>query len=450
MSRYLKTVEEKFQTKLNNISKKENVKLKDKSVFYKETKIFSFNNKKISYGKKRVSPTRKEEIYEKDYKVEILLSHKNLDILGSNLLKPPYGAKVIEGIFKDHLKEIKKITLGGDENNVSKGKIVITKELYDIFTSIYREEGVERNVRVQKRVLPFLKNDTNLKVSKIKENHRDYRLLLKEIVSSGEITSKDIVSLSKDLDPGQDSEIVIRQQIEKQTEWLLSKLREIIDDPKLTKSRAKKYGKDYFNYFKKDINGPEDLMERVFTDYGKNIIFGVPALLNTNSYVISKFSRAQFDLILIDSLSDVEIVELKKPNTNVLNFDRSRNKFYPSKELSVAIGQAERYITAIYKDNDEEFKIGGKKIRDYIEDKVGGVTELSITRPTALIVIGTIDRLVKKYEDLSDNYKKGLSKRDYYNNSEQAYRELKSAYRNVKVTTYTELIEGAQLRLESK
>ena len=157
----------------------------------------------------------------------------------------------------------------------------------------------------------------------------------------------------------------------------------------------------------------------------------------------------QFDIILIDSLSDVEIVELKRPDIEILNYDKRRNKFYPSKNLSVAIGQAERYITTLYKDNDKKFKINGKKIREYINGEIGESVELSITRPTALIVIGTIDRFVKKYETLDKTIKDKITRKKYYDNADQAYRELRSTHKNIKITTYTELIEGAELRLKS-
>jgi hypothetical protein len=145
----------------------------------------------------------------------------------------------------------------------------------------------------------------------------------------------------------------------------------------------------------------------------------------------------------------VEIVELKRPDIEVLDYDKSRNKFYPSKSLSVAIGQSERYITTLYKDNDEKFKINGKKIKDYIESKVGGSIELSITRPTALIIIGTIDKFVKKYETLGEDIRNKITKKKYYNNAEQAYRELRSTHKNIKIITYTELVDGAELRLKS-
>jgi hypothetical protein len=189
-------------------------------------------------------------------------------------------------------------------------------------------------------------------------------------------------------------------------------------------------------------------MEMILTKYGKYTIFGVPVLLNTDKYVVHKkgLPRSQFDIILINHLSDIELVELKKPDTRVLDYDNSRNKFYASKELSVAVSQAERYVSAIYREHDEDYLINGKKIRDFLNEELGGSMNVEIVRPKALIVIGTYQSLVKDYEDLADKDKKKVSKEDYSTNYLQAYKELKDAYKNIHILTYSELIENARTR----
>lgn len=94
---------------------------------------------------------------------------------------------------------------------------------------------------------------------------------MREIISSEQLTSTDVLSLTNKLETGHDSKVVITQEINKQTEWLLEILRKIVDEPKLTTTLAKEYGKQYFNYKKIDVTGPEHLMEKILTDYGKNI-----------------------------------------------------------------------------------------------------------------------------------------------------------------------------------
>ena len=446
--KYLKTVKKKFETRLSKLLSERSISKSDNAILFKETRIFSFTDESISYGTTRVAPKNIDPFYEEDYKVTILLRHETVSLLSSNLLKPPHGAKVVVGLLKNYIAGIEEIEIGSKENIIINGKIFITKELYQTIIEISKEENLDKNIRIKNRSIPFLKEDFNLQDIQEIETDRNYKLLLREIISSKQLTSIDVVSLSEQLEPGEDSKIVITQEINKQTDWLLKILRKIIDEPKLGKPLAQEYGKKYFKYPKNSIMGPEHLMEKILSDYGKNIIFGVPALLNTDKYVVSKkLPKSQFDIILIDSLSDVEIVELKRPDVNVLDYDGSRSKFYPSKDLSVAIGQAERYITTLYKDKDLDFKIGGQTIKKYIESEVGGSIELNITRPTALIVIGATHRIAEDYKTTTG--KKPSTRKKYEDNMWQAYRELRSTHKNIRIITYSELVDGAELRLKS-
>ena len=226
---------------------------------------------------------------------------------------------------------------------------------------------------------------------------------------------------------------------------------DIIDEPHFTKTKAKNLGNSIFGFSKISISGPESLMEKILTKYGQNIIFGVQALLNTKKYVISSqgHSKSQFDLLLINTLSDIEIVELKRPDEVLLDYDASRGKFYPSKTLGMATAQSERYISALYKENDPDLKIEGKTIRDFIYSQIGGTVTLSICRPKALIVIGTIQKIVKPYSELPEKLKTKVTKVNYKKNAEDAYKEIKASFKNIDITTYTELVEGARLRLQS-
>lgn len=445
---YLKSIKEKLKTKIDRllIMEDEFVTKSNNSIFYKNQKIFSFSKDKIMYGTARVSPGRIDPFYHDEFKITIILNHENLKLLNSNLLKPPGGVYVIFYQLKDYVSNLNEIAIGSEESKIVDGTVFITRELYLTLNAIDKEERLDKKIRVKNRLIPFLKTELALTDIEEGETERDYGLLLKEIVSSKQLTSEDVVALTNQLEPGNDSKVVITQEIHKQTDWLLEKLRKIVDEPILTKKLAKDYGKEFFKYTKNSISGPEHLLEKILTEYGKNIIFGVPALLNTDKYVISELPKVQFDIILIDSLADVEIVELKRPDTHVLDFDSSRNKFYPSKALSVAIGQAERYITTLYKDNDPDVVINGIKIKEYIESEIGGAAELSITRPTAMIVIGTIHRIAKDYDDLTG--KKPETREKYEKNMWKAYQELKNTHKNIKITTYSELIDGAELRLK--
>ena len=304
-------------------------------------------------------------------------------------------------------------------------------------------------IRVRNRVAPFLEENYSLKIPEA-ETQRDYGLLLQEVIASKSFSQSDIVTLTEQLESGEQNKIVIEKQINKQAGWLLDSIQKIIDEPNLTKVKAQKIGNKLFGFSKASIVGPEGLMEKILTKYGQNIIFGVPALLNTKKYVVSTqgHSKSQFDLLLITILSDIEIVELKRPEEILLDYDSDRGKFYPSKTLGIAIAQSERYMSALYREHDTDLKIEGVTIREFIEAQVGGTVTLSICRPKALIVIGTIQRIVKSYSELPPRIKAKVTKTDYDKNAEDAYKEIKASLKNIDITTYTELVEGARLRIQ--
>jgi len=446
MGRVIKTIEQKLQTKLIKISDA-NIKVTKKQVRVGNNILFKYSSDEVSYTKTRYFPRLKDEIVEDDYSVTILLDVNTLGLLSSNICKPPKKAKVVLGMFRDVRPDIDKIVIGGDQCKIQDNVLYITYDLYSILLSVDKEEGVDRKIRVKSRIAPFLKDNFNLKIDVV-DGDRDYALLLREIIADKKISQTDIVALTNELEGGDNNEIVIKKQINKQVDWLLGAMQSIIDLPKITKEDAKNFGSSLFNFPKTSISGPEDLMEKILTKYGQNIIFGVPALLNTNKYVISMdgFPKCQFDIVLINYLSDIEIVELKRPDEYLFDYDPSRAKFYMCKALSVATAQSERYISTLYKEKNPDIKINGKNIKEYIESQFGGTITLSICRPKALIIIGTIDKLAIKYDDLPIKEQAKVTKRSYNQNLNTAYKELKSSFKNIEITTYTEIIEGARLR----
>jgi hypothetical protein len=191
------------------------------------------------------------------------------------------------------------------------------------------------------------------------------------------------------------------------------------------------------------------MVEKILTKYGKYTLFGVPVLLNTDKYVVNTrgLSRSQFDIILVNHLSDIEVVELKRSDTTILDYDEGRKKFYASKDLSIAVSQAERYISAVYRENDDDYKINNQKIRDFLNSEIGGVMAVEIVRPKALIILGSFLTIAPDYDKLEDKTKRKVSSIDYNINYLQAYKELKDAYKNIHILTYSELIENARTRL---
>jgi hypothetical protein len=444
-----KTPIQKFETKVKNLLSDKKFKKISKQVNYGKNILFTYSELSINYGTTRCYTSKVDPIVEEDFKVTIILTNDNLSLLSSNITNPPQQTRTIMDLFRKSLnKPFDSIILGSTTNKISNKTIHITKQLYATISHINKEEGRDKAVRFMNRAIPFLQNNYGVTPKKV-DVERDYSLLLQELIVSGTINQEDILALAGKLNVGNNSDFVIKQQVHKQVEWLIDSIQTIIDEPKLTQAKAKELGNKYFAFLKTEINGPEHLMEKILTKYGQYTIFGSPVLLNTDKYVVNKLGlpRSQFDIILINHLSDLEVVELKRPDIPILDYDEGRNKFFASKELSVAISQAERYISAVYKDNDDDYKISNLKIRDYLHQEIGGTMSIEITRPSALIVIGSYQSIAPDYDLLNEKLKKKVTKENYEKNYWMAYKELKGAYKNINITSYSELIESARTRM---
>lgn len=447
MQRYKKTPLEKLETKVHNLLIDTNITLNNHKVKVRNKIIFQYNDHILEYTKKRYHPSRKEDITEDTYTVTMPLNHENLNMLSSNMINPPkeigFFVRMIE---KAGNTEINKVIIGADINKLESSALYITKSLFDVFKRINQEELMDKSARTYNRLSPLVKHNFNIEC-KMNQSNRNYSLMLNEVLSSGEFTQEDLLPLIDKLEQGNANSIVIEKQIIKQVSWLIQTIQEIIDEPNMNKQKAKDLGNKYFNFKKSEITGEEHLLEMILSKYGKNTFFGVPELLYTKKYVQNSLGlpRCQFDIILINYLNDIEVVELKKSSQIVLEYEPNRNKFYPSKDLSIAIAQSERYISTFYKNNDNDFNIGGKTIRNFVNDELGGIIEIEICRPKALIIIGTKQTLVEDYDNLKDKIK--VTEKNYYSNGLQAYSELKNAFKNINILTYSELLENARLRL---
>lgn len=353
-------------------------------------------------------------------------------------------------VFRSKIKNLDTIIIGGITNEIVANKVYVTTEIYEVINRIDKEEGADKRDRFYNRIKPIMKANFDFEINALKVITRDYSVLLQEIIDSGELTKKDIIALTDKLEEGEVNNIVIEKQINKQVSWLIETIELLLEEKKLTTAKAKEFGFKHFKYAKASITGPEHLIEKILTDFGQFTLFGVPILLNTNKYVKAPGgqSRSQFDLILGTHLGDLEVVELKKTDEVILDYDRGRNKFYPSKNLSIAFAQAERYITAVTKDNDEEYIIGGLKIRNFINSKVGATLYIETIRPKALILIGSWETISKPYSSLNAELRSKINEMEYNDNSLRAYRELKESFKNIKILNYSELLEHARTRLE--
>ena len=133
------------------------------------------------------------------------------------------------------------------------------------------------------------------------------------------------------MEAGEPSSVVIEKQINKQTAWLVETIEDILEEDKLNKAKSKNLGHEKFGY-KKFNSWSGTFNGKKSTDFGQYSLFGVPALLNTNKYVIHEgVSRSQFDLIRPNHLGDIELVELKRPDHYIFEYGDGRENFIDQK-----------------------------------------------------------------------------------------------------------------------
>lgn len=79
--------------------------------------------------------------------------------------------------------------------------------------------------------------------------------------------------------------------------------------------------------------------------------------------------------------------------------------------------------------------------------ELSGAMHIEICRPKALIIMGTLQLIAKNYDDLSAAKQSKISKDEYNDESNTAYKELKEAFKNIHLMTYSELLDSARTRI---
>lgn len=119
-------------------------------------------------------------------------------------------------------------------------------------------------------------------------------------------------------------------------------------------------------------------------------------LLSTYAAVVEKQSvdldGKYPDFMLIDAYGYLDVYEIKKPQTGVLSYDRSRKNYYWSPEVARAIAQTEKYLGSIQQYQlDLENKLRKQKI------------DAHIVRPRGFVIVGK--RTDLKNEDMQHDFR---------------------------------------------
>lgn len=160
----------------------------------------------------------------------------------------------------------------------------------------------------------------------------------------------------------------------------------------------------------------EDINKRNLSESHWQIFLSQFILLFNTSYVkvLEKMSVSLAgkypDFMLIDIYNFIDIYEIKKPQTELLDYDDSRNNYYWNKEVAKAISQTENYIHQLTK-NATSFK-------DDLKEK--GI-EIKVVRPRGYVIVGHSSQLVddKKQND---------------------FRLLANSLKNIDIILYDELL----------
>ncbi|WP_417735441.1 Shedu immune nuclease family protein [Rosistilla oblonga] len=139
-------------------------------------------------------------------------------------------------------------------------------------------------------------------------------------------------------------------------------------------------------------------------------------LLNTYAFVIEKQSvelGGKFpDFMLIDAYGYLDVYEIKKPQTTLLKYDKSRDNYYWDAELARAITQTEKYMSSVLRHRYElEHKFRKKQM------------EAHIVRPRGFIIAG-------RRADLKDDTMR------------EDFRILNDSLKNVDVICFDDLLDN--------
>jgi hypothetical protein len=149
------------------------------------------------------------------------------------------------------------------------------------------------------------------------------------------------------------------------------------------------------------------------TYFDRNILFFQSSYVTRLEKMNIDVAGTRFpDFMVLTADGYLDIIEIKKPATDLLKEDTSRHNYYWSVEIAKAISQVENYIDSVTKHADA--------LRSALRDKHG--IDLQIIKPRGIVVAGL------RAEQFSSNIKKAGD-----------FRRLNEGLKNVQILPYDEL-----------
>lgn len=131
------------------------------------------------------------------------------------------------------------------------------------------------------------------------------------------------------------------------------------------------------------------------------------------------------DFLAVDIYNNVDIIEIKHHRTTIFRKEDGRDSYYPSHNLTKAIFQLNKYLD-LRSENIDYTKITNEQTRSIIQNS-------NFYRPRGLLIISSIDHITADRTD--DEVSARL---------EKEIRKLKTAYSNIDVMLFDELIRNLE------
>lgn len=134
------------------------------------------------------------------------------------------------------------------------------------------------------------------------------------------------------------------------------------------------------------------------------------------------------DFLAVDLYNNIDVIEIKKHNTPLFRKDKNRDSVYPSHDLNKAVFQLNKYLDLT------ENLIKTEKITDPYTKAL--IENNKIYRPRGVLIISSKDNIGAKAISSKETLR-----------FEKEIKKLKTAYSNIEIVLFDELIESLELYL---
>ena len=285
-------------------------------------------------------------------------------------------------------------------------------------------KNVRKRTLIEKEELSFLIDRMNLDIKRAKKD-------FDEILSESDLNNTQIL-IKKMLELGvfekEFIEVLDDYFIRKRLDDVLKIGNSIISlkSSRMDTSAAKKIKEENPNL--NEVNILEELWQKFFEENLLYLLFSYQELypkIELNIRIDDQLYAKKPDFIGVNHYGGVDIIEIKHHLTPILTYDSSHKNFVMTSDLSKAIMQATNYMAALIENQFTNENISNEIKRNILAK--------NLNRPNAIIIISSIDNLVKKGSKNSS--KRELIQRDFT--------RIRNSLHNITILTFDEVLNIA-------